>query len=88
MPVIQRREWLWAVAWAAIILTITSLPYLYGAAISTPTNQFGGFVIGVEDGNSYLAKMRLGASGAWQWRQRVASNLFPPSQITQWTSAA
>jgi hypothetical protein len=66
-PVITRREWLWALGWAAFILLLTSLPYLYGAALSTPDNQFGGFVIGVEDGYSYLGKMRLGAEGGWQF---------------------
>jgi hypothetical protein len=65
MPVIHRQEWLWTITWSIVILTITSLPYLYGAAISTPTNQFGGFVIGVEDGNSYLAKTQEGWAGNW-----------------------
>jgi len=68
MPVIDRQEWRWAIAWAIIILIITSLPYLYGAMISTPTNQFGGFVIGVEDGHSYLAKMQQGRAGYWLFR--------------------
>jgi hypothetical protein len=50
-----------------VILLVTSLPYLFGALISTPATQFGGLVIGVEDGNSYLAKMRLGAEGGWRF---------------------
>ncbi|MBN1991853.1 MAG: hypothetical protein JW953_04065 [Anaerolineae bacterium] len=64
---VGRREWLWVLAWSVVIMFITSLPYLYGAMLSTPANQFGGFVIGVEDGNAYLAKMRLGASGSWRF---------------------
>jgi len=64
---ISRSEWRWVAAWGAAILLVTSLPYLYGALLSTPQNQFGGFVLGVEDGNSYLAKMRLGATGSWQF---------------------
>ena len=64
---IDRREWLRVIGWSAVILIITSLPYLFGALISSPDAQFGGLVIGVEDGNSYLAKMRLGATGAWQF---------------------
>ncbi len=67
MPTIHRKEWLWALTWSIAILIITSLPYLYGAIISTPENQFSGFVIGVEDGNSYLAKMRLGATNGWRF---------------------
>ncbi len=64
---VGRAEWLWVLAWSAVILLLTSLPYLYGALLSTPESQFGGFIFGVEDGNSYLAKMRLGATGAWQF---------------------
>nr|BAL58016.1 hypothetical conserved protein [uncultured Chloroflexota bacterium] len=51
-----------------ILLTITSLPYLYGAWLSSPERSFSGFVIGLEDGNSYLAKMNLGRSGYWLFR--------------------
>jgi hypothetical protein len=51
-------------AWSGVILLLTSLPYLYGALISTPQSQFGGFVIAVEDGHAYLAAMRQGADGA------------------------
>jgi len=62
---VTRREWWWALAWAAVALAITCVPYLLGAALSSPERVFGGFVIGVEDGYSYLAKMGEGARGAW-----------------------
>jgi hypothetical protein len=61
------KEWRWVLGWSAVILLLTSLPYVYGALLSTPQSQFGGFVIGVADGNSYLAKMRLGAVDGWQF---------------------
>jgi hypothetical protein len=64
---VSRAEWLWVLAWSGMILLLVSLPYLYGTLLSTPGSQFGGFILGVEDGNSYLAKMRLGATGAWQF---------------------
>jgi hypothetical protein len=64
---VSREEWRWVLAWSAVILLLTSLPYVYGALISTPQSQFSGFVIGVADGNSYLAKMRLGATDGWQF---------------------
>ena len=64
---VSQREWAWVLGWSAVILLVTSLPYLYGALISTPQSQFGGLVIGIEDGNSYLAKMNLGANGAWRF---------------------
>lgn len=59
------KELRWAAVWAVAALFITGLPYLWGLHLSTPQQQFGGFVIAVEDGNSYLAKMRQGASGEW-----------------------
>ena len=62
---VTRREWLWALAWSAAALAITCVPYLIGAALSSETRVFGGFVLGVEDGYSYLAKMGEGARGAW-----------------------
>jgi hypothetical protein len=64
---LSRAEWLWVGLCAMAIMALTSLPYLLGAALSTPDNQFGAFVIGVEDGNSYLAKMRQGATDGWRF---------------------
>jgi len=66
--VVSYQEWRWLIIWAIVILVITTIPYLYGVALSSSTNQFGGFVIGVEDGNSYLAKMQQGRSGYWLFR--------------------
>ncbi len=62
---VTRREWLWVLAWSAATLAITCVPYLLGAALSSEAHVFGGFVLGVEDGYSYLAKMGEGARGAW-----------------------
>jgi len=59
------NEILWATAWALLVLALTSLPYLLGCCLSSPEMHFGGFVIAVEDGNSYMAKMGQGARGEW-----------------------
>mgnify|MGYP003935436743 CR=1 FL=1 len=48
-----------------VALAITAIPYVVGAAMATDERIFGGFVYAVEDGYSYLAKMRQGAEGAW-----------------------
>ena len=64
-PSLTKQEWRWLIGWALLIMLITSLPYLYGLSLSTPDRQFGGFILGVEDGHSYLAKMRMGATGGW-----------------------
>lgn len=62
---IRPAEWRWVALVALGMLALTSVPYLVGWAASTPERLFGGFVFAVEDGHSYLAKMRLGARGDW-----------------------
>ncbi|MFQ5613132.1 MAG: hypothetical protein ACE5H9_13465 [Anaerolineae bacterium] len=66
-PGVTRNEWLWAAGVGLLLMALTSLPYLYGLSLSTPARQFSGFIIGVEDGNSYLGKMRMGAAGSWRF---------------------
>ena len=46
----------------------TSLPYLLGFQTQGDNWSYTGFIIGVEDGNSYLAKMLSGASGNWLFK--------------------
>jgi hypothetical protein len=71
---IVRSEWRWVVGWMAAILFLTTIPYLLGWMVSIQTGQtFGGFVIGVVDGNSYLAKMAEGARGAWLFKSAYTS---------------
>ena len=65
---VARREWRWVLVYGLIALSLANAPILLGAALSTPENQFGGSVYNVEDTNSYLAKMKLGADGRWLFR--------------------
>lgn len=62
---VTRREWRIVLIGAVLIMTLTSIPYLVGFAAQRDGWQFGGFVFGADDGNSYLAKMRQGAEGDW-----------------------
>jgi hypothetical protein len=62
---IKRDEWLWVTGWSVIILLFINVPFVIGAFVSTPAYQYGGFVYGLEDGYSYLAKMQEGAAGFW-----------------------
>ncbi len=62
---VDRSEWRWATAWIVVALIVTSIPYGIGVARSTPDRVFSGATFAVEDVNSYFAKMRQGASGAW-----------------------
>lgn len=55
----------WALKYAAVVMAVTSLPYLLGYVSAGDDWSFSGFVFGVNDGNSYIAKMAEGARGAW-----------------------
>ncbi len=62
---IERREWRW-VAWVALVVVAVSwLPYLVAWAVAPPSAHFAGMIYNPLDGQSYLAKMRLGAGGTW-----------------------
>jgi hypothetical protein len=58
----------WALGFAALVMLLTSLPYFLGYASQGQDWRFTGFVFGVEDGNSYIAKMQAGAAGTWLFR--------------------
>ncbi|MEX2030177.1 MAG: hypothetical protein WD906_04315 [Anaerolineales bacterium] len=62
----KERRWCWIFSGALALLT--TLPYIVGFAAQGASWRFSGFVVGVEDGNSYIAKMMLGASGSWLFR--------------------
>src|SRR5215510_2207848 len=62
---VTRRECLWVSLFAAGVMVLTTLPYLVAFASEADGWRFGGFLLGVEDGSSYIAKMSEGARGAW-----------------------
>jgi len=62
---VSRHEWRTVLIFALIIMAITTIPYAIGVLSQRNGWQFGGFLFGAEDGNSYLAKMREGANGGW-----------------------
>lgn len=59
-------QWLWV--FSILVLLLTSVPYVLGYATQGDEWVFSGFVFGVEDGNSYMAKMLRGAAGEWLFR--------------------
>ncbi len=67
---VSAAEWRRVIGFAAIVMLLTTIPYLAGALAAGDGWTFGGFVFGVEDGYSYLAKMRLGACGDWLFTLR------------------
>jgi hypothetical protein len=50
------------------VMTLTMVPYIVGYGSQGDGWRFTGLVIGVEDGNSYIAKMLSGAAGGWLFR--------------------
>lgn len=54
-------------------MALTSIPYLIafqktGSVDQNASWRFSGFLFGLEDGNSYIAKMRRGMEGEWLFR--------------------
>lgn len=64
------RRWVWIAA--ALIMLATTLPYFIGYMMQGEAWRFTGFVFGVEDGNSYIAKMLRGSAGDWLFRSPYA----------------
>lgn len=62
-----RREWRNVLLLALVVVVLTSLPYVLAVSKQGQDWQFSGFLFGVEDGNSYLGKMRLGVRGDWNF---------------------
>jgi hypothetical protein len=76
---ITRQEWRWVAVWIAVALIVTSVPYLVGWLRSTPDRVFGGFAFAIEDGYSYLAKMKQGAEGLWLFQLPYTSEPHTPT---------
>lgn len=62
----SERRWIF---WAAVLgMLLTTIPYFIGFQTQGDDWRFTGFVFGVNDGNSYIAKMLAGAEGDWLFR--------------------
>ena len=55
----------WYVWVCILLIVVITLPYILGFALQTDDYKFSGSFIGVDDQNSYLAKMRAGYEGEW-----------------------
>lgn len=51
----------------SVLAVVLIGPYLAGLWLAGPEQVFGGFLLNPQDGNSYLAKMRLGWQGEWRF---------------------
>ncbi|MBN1201595.1 MAG: hypothetical protein JXJ20_07045 [Anaerolineae bacterium] len=70
---ISRPEWRRVIVFAGLVMLITTVPYVVGWLSQGDAWEFGGFLFGVDDGYSYLAKMRLGARGDWLFSLRYTA---------------
>jgi len=59
----ERAEFKWVVVWAVVIVTISSLPYLWGMFCAPPGYHFVGLAHNIDDGAVYLSWMRQAAGG-------------------------
>ena len=64
----SRASLLWCLALGAVLALVTSMPFLYAFERQGADVRFTGSLLAVEDGNSYIAKMRGGADGEWLFR--------------------
>lgn len=62
---VNPKERRWVYIFAITFMLVTTLPYIMGYANAGTDWSFTGFVFGIEDGNSYIAKMLSGAYGRW-----------------------
>ena len=60
-----RAEFRWVLVASLLVLVFASLPTIYAWGLADADHVFTGFVYNAEDGNSYIAKMRMGARGEW-----------------------
>ena len=63
-----RPERRWCIAYSIALILVTTLPIWIAFRAAGDSWSFSGFLVAVEDGNSYIAKMNLGSAGAWLFR--------------------
>ena len=59
----SRSELKWVLAWAAAIVLLASIPYLWGIRVTAPGDHFLGLTHNIDDGAVYLSWMRQVADG-------------------------
>jgi hypothetical protein len=63
-----KSERRWAVTLGFAVMLLMTLPYLVGYASQGKNWHYTGLLIAAEDGQSYFAKMLLGANGDWLFK--------------------
>ena len=73
LPSIKLEEKRWTGFVIILAIVLTTLPYFIGLTAAGSEWEFSGFLFGVTDGNSYLAKMLRGYAGEWLFRTPYTS---------------
>lgn len=81
---ITKKEREWAFGFAVVIMILTTIPYLVAQINEGENWKFTGFLIGVEDGNSYIAKMLSGANGSWLFKTPYTT--YPQTGVLAFTT--
>ena len=76
-----RTEVRWVLVASLIVVALASLPTIYAWALAGDDHVFTGFVYNTEDGNSYIAKMRVGARGEWLYHNRYTPEPHKPALV-------
>lgn len=76
--IVTRAEWRWVVVMALAVMIWTAVPYLVAARTANAAWYFGGTLLAVEDGNSYIANLGQGARGAWLFTLPYTSEQHRP----------
>lgn len=76
---IDNAELKWVVIFSSVVILITTVPYLIGFTQQAGYGDFTGFIFGIDDGNSYIAKMSSGTYGAWLFQTPYTT--FPQKGI-------
>jgi len=71
-PTVTRRELTWVLLWAAFVMLLTCIPYLFALKLADG-RSFGGFIWGVDEGNVYLTWMRQAADGDVFFRNQYST---------------
>jgi hypothetical protein len=78
---VTRAEWHWVLLASLAVILFASLPTIYAWSQADADHVFTGFVYNTEDGNSYIAKMRLGARGEWLFQLPFTTEPHPKAWL-------